>query len=479
MRVEEEKLAEWLVTVRERSNRTFFKSIFVVPSGHTLVFERGRVTLCDFWQPEKLPLLRFSGPRRRAEQEYAEGLRAVLNQAIRDRLSEYQDCAGSHLSGGLDSSSVSALAAAQLASGGRALTSFTAVSVVPINMSILPGTYNDEGPYAAAVASMYPNIRHVLIPNNASLLFPVMDTMAAALSHPVFNPGNSIWMQAILHEAKARGLRMIMTGEMGNMTISWKGDYAVSGLICQGRWIAALGLARQIQRHGRSFSSIFKQSLAQLLPPSLFKLALRVRGKSPRVSGYYTGLRTGFAEQFGISRQEKFLKFRITDGRQARILGVRRGDHGMHVSSIRRVCGIEYNDPTSDKRVMEFCFSVPEEFYCMGGDTRSLIRAAMAGLLPDLVLNERRGGLQSADFIYHLAAEKNEIAAELERMRQSDLISRAMDLPSLQQLVDDWPADPSGIENSPDYGIRLSRAVSFGRFVRRIEDGTLFDPLSR
>jgi asparagine synthase (glutamine-hydrolysing) len=151
----------------------------------------------------------------------------------------------------------------------------------------------------------------------------------------------------------------------------------------------------------------------------------------------------------------------------------------MHVSSIRRVCGIEYNDPTSDKRVMEFCFSVPEEFYCMGGDTRSLIRAAMAGLLPDLVLNERRGGLQSADFIYHLAAEKNEIAAELERMRQSDLISRAMDLPSLQQLVDDWPADPSGIENSPDYGIRLSRAVSFGRFVRRIEDGTLFNPAPR
>lgn len=130
-------------------------------------------------------------------------------------------------------------------------------------------------------------------------------------------------------------------------------------------------------------------------------------------------------------------------------------------------------DPTMDRRVMEYCLSVPLEHFCEKGVPRSLIRNAMAGLLPEQVRTERRRGLQAADFAVHFRAERQEALDELVRMRRVDMAARALDLPAIEDMMH-WSESRIAEYSSPIYWAKLLRALSLGRFLRRMEDGTLF-----
>ncbi|MBI5593082.1 MAG: hypothetical protein HY881_21660 [Deltaproteobacteria bacterium] len=74
-----------------------------------------------------------------------------------------------------------------------------------------------------------------------------------------------------------------------------------------------------------------------------------------------------------------------------------------------------------------------EEFYCERGVSRSLIRNAMKGRLPEIVRVERRRGLQAADMGIHFRKEWPEALVELARMKQSDLVQRALDLRRMEE----------------------------------------------
>ena len=139
----------------------------------------------------------------------------------------------------------------------------------------------------------------------------------------------------------------------------------------------------------------------------------------------------------------------------------------------RAVASIDDVVPPLDQDLIEFSLSIPEEIYCQNGDRRSLIRTTMKDRLPDIVRNEHRRGLQAADFLPLLTAELPAIRTELAQMEQIDLVRQAIDLPRLHRLVEHWPSAyyPSLYR---DYALALPRALSMGRFLRRMEDGSLF-----
>lgn len=84
--------------------RTVFKDICELPPGHSLVFNNGNITTRRYWQ------LDFDNPAGdgRPEEKYAEELRALLLDATRIRLRSDVPV-GTYLSGGLDSTIVTAL----------------------------------------------------------------------------------------------------------------------------------------------------------------------------------------------------------------------------------------------------------------------------------------------------------------------------------------------------------------------------------
>jgi asparagine synthase (glutamine-hydrolysing) len=98
----------------------------------------------------------------------------------------------------------------------------------------------------------------------------------------------------------------------------------------------------------------------------------------------------------------------------------------------------------------------------------------MIGRLPEQVRTERRKGLQAADFSTHFEPERAEALAELKRMRQIDLITRALDLPRMETMLQMSSLQAEANAGMAGHWPKLLRALSLGRFLRRLEDGTLF-----
>jgi asparagine synthase (glutamine-hydrolysing) len=117
---------------------------------------------------------------------------------------------------------------------------------------------------------------------------------------------------------------------------------------------------------------------------------------------------------------------------------------------------------------VEYCFSIPGSQYLHNGVTRSLIRRAMEGRLPDQVRNRTTIGGQSSDWTEWLPAMQQMFREELDLLDRSDTASRCLDLPRLRSLMQRWPAR-LGVEHEKEYNLLLPRGIMMGRFIRWFE----------
>jgi asparagine synthase (glutamine-hydrolysing) len=193
----------------------------------------------------------------------------------------------------------------------------------------------------------------------------------------------------------------------------------------------------------------------------------------------YSMIRQEFARKHDLGPMAMEQALAKLDSRAMRLLSLRRSDLGPSASAFRQLTGVSMSDPTGDRRVIEYCLSVPVECYCQKGVPRSLIRNAMIGRLPEQVRAERRKGLQTADFSTHFEADRAEALAELERMKQVDLIGHALDLPAMKTMLQLSPSQAEAQGGMLGHWPKLLRALSLGRFLRRLEDGALFSFLEQ
>ena len=144
----------------------------------------------------------------------------------------------SHLSSGFDSSTVTALAARQLAAQNKTLIAYTAVPREGFDGPVPKGRHGDEGPGARALAARFPNIEHHLICTTGTSPLDRLDESVQTLDRPPLNPCNLVWINAIRGGAAERGAKVLLTGAMGNMTISYTGREYLPWLFGQRQWAA-------------------------------------------------------------------------------------------------------------------------------------------------------------------------------------------------------------------------------------------------
>ena len=89
-------------------SRTLFEGIYTVPPGHYAIAQRGEVTTHPYWDLD-FPTADELARDERSDEEVIEGFRAVLEDAVRERLVADVEVA-SYLSGGIDSCAVLGLA---------------------------------------------------------------------------------------------------------------------------------------------------------------------------------------------------------------------------------------------------------------------------------------------------------------------------------------------------------------------------------
>jgi asparagine synthase (glutamine-hydrolysing) len=455
--VDEDYLARYLTLANISIERTVFRNLQRLPSGCALSVHRGTLKVVRHWQTDQLPELRLGSPA-----AYLECFRDTFDQAVEARLRTHGGV-GAQLSGGLDSGAVAATAAGLLSRAGRAFTCYTAVP--------RPGFAGpeDEGAAAAEVVALYPQVRHVRVESSATSFLDILDRNNNLYDHPCFGPSNEVWANAIFDHARAAGITVLLNGNCGNSTFSYDGMQALSAWFRSGQWGTLARVARQLTLAGNtSRRSIVRNAVWPSLPFWVRRIT------DPHLRGFsldYSMLHPAIATRLDLERAAFHdLNRNSADGRTMLRTLLEYGDIADTPIAAQGGWQIDFRDPTYDRRVVEFCLTVPLEEFLRDGQLRSLARRSMAGRLPESTLHRRQRGSQSADWFLSMGAVRGRMAAEVTLLEGSPLASRMLDLARMRRLIENWPSGGfAGLDVHRSHHIALTRGFSVGRFLMKYD----------
>lgn len=443
---------------------SYFEGIEKVPGGHLCIASRNGLELRRFWNPSG-EVLRLKRP-----EDYREAVREATDRAVCARLRGVGDGVASHLSGGLDSSTVTATAAGLLAGRGGKVTAFTSVPREGFDDFAPSRRFADEGAHAAAVAARHPNIEHVLIRSGGRSPLAALDRNAFLYEEPVLNLCNAVWSDAIRDMAKSRGLCVLLTGQMGNLSFSYDGWELLPQLLRRGRLLKLAGETLRLRRSGLGLKSAAAHMLGPNLPPALWRAIRRWSGRDPGMGDYSVVHPSAAREaQAEMRVSGRFLnRAPSKDAFESRLRVYDLVDFGNHNKGVLGGWGIDTRDPTADRRLVELCLRIPVDQYLRGGRSRALVRDSFADRLPPMVLDETRKGLQAADWYEGFADARGRAAEEVERLADLGPAQGAFDVDRMRRLLDGWPKEGWNTSRvQSDYRLALLRGISGGHFLRK------------
>ncbi|HEY0131958.1 MAG TPA: asparagine synthase-related protein [Allosphingosinicella sp.] len=461
--VDEERLAGFVADLPPGGSRSFLAGVNILEPGHWALVTSAGIATESYWRPSRRPL-HFA----RSEQ-YGEALREQLDAAVSRRLRRSGGLVGSQLSSGLDSSAVTTSAALALAAKGERLLAFTSAPREGFDGPVVAGRIGDESAIAAATARLHPNIdHHVVRPSGVSAL-KLLESSHRLSGQPVGHVCNNVWWQGINRRAGEAGVRVMLTGEAGNFTISaglgvdTLGDLGRAG--SWGRWWRE---ARALRRRGQfSWPQMLNASFGSRLPEGLYA---RLRGRSPELPPFVApGWRDSMRRRLESAGWDVRPPRNSADRRWKYL---RMFDPGNYRKRSLAEWGVEERDPTNDRRLVEFCFSLPPEALLDGGVRRPALRRALAGRVPDAVLDQRLRGQQMPDWYEQISGD--EVRAFARAQAESGLAAPFIDLDAANESARSWPT--SGWGERPviyHYRMYLLRTLSAASFVGSVRSGRL------
>ena len=329
---------------------------------------------------------------------------------------------GIALSGGFDSSSVSALAATVLDNRRKKLFSYTYVPHFDMTDHYPKECITDESEYVKKIVDMYPNIEAFFTDNDGKSFTGYIDELLDVLEIPFKAFVNLPVLLEIYRMAKEKNCKIFLNGQFGNSSVSYGDiDDAVYELMRKKKYFTAikyfnnfcklLGVSRK-----KAFLFEVKKLLEQrkndyvqeeldehFLNPFVNKNLLseysfKERNKSGMILTYKD-----------MVLKSEDMKYELYTLPALSYIGAMETKLGLYT-------GIVLRDATRDVEVLEFCYSIPFEYFSYNGIPRFLIRGFMADKLPENIIYPiSQTGIQSADWLYRLKeCDKNVLKEMLE-----------------------------------------------------------------
>lgn len=470
----EAAVVDIIATSPTADGATIYRDIRWVEPACRVLADAGGIRSDRFWEPAPKGVLRLS-----RDEEYVEAAQEIFRKALTCRLRRIGPPVVA-LSGGQDSSAVAATLARDLAP--ERIIGLTMRPTADFTSADLGADrYADERDKVEALARRYPNIDVEFLtcpPGGSRRTDPAGVFLQGT---PVRGPGNLVWFSPLLDRARELGASTLLSGDYGNYTFSAEGYSYLSDLRRDRRWIAFLReliLVRRSAAPGRWRGLL--RSQAESVAPYLLRLSRRLRGLKEASPGWrrrwalnphlYQGSLRAHIERdcangidpMGPDGYHRLVRYVITRSRM----------QADAAALIRSLWGIDCRDPYADRRVIEFCLSLPMDQFMRDGVSRHLSRRMFADCLPLEILNEGRRGEQNGDWFMRMDAERKDLAAELDHLESSPLACRLLDVPYMQQTLRELPTDrDEALRHGVRYGCCLNRAIHVGRFLRWHEGG--------
>jgi asparagine synthase (glutamine-hydrolysing) len=365
--------------------RTILKGIHKLPPGHYLTFRDGEVSVRRYWDAAAVRLRPWN------ENDAAEALRDALQRATVGQMMADVPL-GAFLSGGIDSSTIVAF--------------MSQASMQPVNsfsIGFEAGTYN-ELPYAREVATLFnTNHRERTVTPDLHALF---EKLTVHLDEPFADV--SLFPTFLVSQLAREHVTVALSGDGGDELFGGYDAYQAQELATRFAWMgdtllpaaAAVAAALPPTEKKKGLVNKFKRFAlgATQAPHDLghYRWMVYLSARAKRRL-YHASL------QDALSRSDVYAPVRDALKRFGQDDVLNRqlyadlslylaDDILVKVDRMSMATSLETRAPFLDADVMELAFSMPGDFKIRNGDRKWILKRAMAGLLPERILNRKKEG---------------------------------------------------------------------------------------
>lgn len=423
--LDEQQIADTLSIIKSEKFRSSYQEIQKLPPAHYLTLKDGKLELKKYWKLEPQNI------NRQRDIEVINEFKNLLIESVKCRLSNIPN-AGAELSGGIDSSSVTAIA-----------SQFTQIKtfshILPDNQLGKIHPFTDERKFINLLTEYCQIQDRNFISSEESLLKAIKEHVKdfKSLSQQNFGVFSDQLYKTAMHE----NISVLLSGFGGDEIVTSQSAEYIKELASINNWEELkIDLRNQYLKTPKYFSSIVKIYLKSnfssiymiyrffkfqkswqkkrfktLALNPIFKKSLRIKR---RYINYYKKLKTN-------SLQEKNNE-RITHPHVSQRLE--------YCSLIARKYGIEYRYPLLDIRLIEFYLSVPPRLKARNGIGRYIIRRAIEGIVPEKIQwrNDKSGATIPTVFM-RMLNDKEEIQQLIEQAKTNEQVRTYIDLEKYEQ----------------------------------------------
>ncbi len=459
--IDEKQLAAVLSCLPRDTESTCYKYIKRLPPGHILTFDKLGIKVFPYKILEDIPKIRLKN-----DAEYVERFLELYRKAIKRRIPS-EGKTGISLSGGLDSGTVAVLAAEELASQGNNLYSYSQVPIYDTKPFLPASRFGNESKYIKNLCDSYKNIIPKFL--DTKQISPVEGIVRSLdmCCQPMHIVGNMFWVHDIRETAQKDGIDTLLTGQRGNMGVSFAGLENHSKGITD--FINNLGYYKLYNE------KISGKAVAKLIVPELILNIIRKYRQNPQPSRSenwhnFSAINPAFAEKLGIADCQPFSKETLKNINL---------QHTMYENSLSGIgadilpamnekYGVNCLDPTYDKELVDFCFGIPDEQHQRYGMARFLIRRAFNEKMPKEILWNTNRGRQAADISFRVRDEYKRVKHILEVLKKSPSGNEILDIAKMEAVLERTQTELS-TKIQRDTGSVLLRGLMAGLFLLRNE----------
>ena len=426
------RIGDFLAGIDPQASATFYEGVWRVPPAHWLVATPDGTRVQRYWAPVASTVDAPFYPRggeasgetraNRTDDEYVEAFRDTFGRAVRCRMPE-TGSVGTFLSGGLDSTSITATAH-RLQDEADPVQTFSAVydqlascdERKYIRQVLCRGDFESrfilgerQKPLSALEQLMEVHAEPFLAPNMgvSCLLY---DAVRAADTTTILHGHGG---DEVVSQGFGRLKELAQSGQWMTLAREVRGAAQISGNtawpVLFGRYVERYGVQPAAKRH----------LWARVLRKAVHLIRSRLMSLRPSTAGglsWEEWVDPDFAR--AVTLEERVEAARRKDPRAAesqserhvRLLSVTQQALALEtLARTGRAYGVDTTFPFWDKRLVELCLSLPGDLKLRNGWGRYVLRAAMEDRLPSSVQWRRDKTDFFPNLIYGLQREKEQL----------------------------------------------------------------------
>ena len=412
LKVNKARVRDHLITLYGEKNETFYEDIYKLNRSEIIEVNHKKITSENYFSLNPYQVSKFS-----ALEECANAFEEIFNEVIEDQVYGLERV-GSKLSGGVDSSGITSLIAKNFN------TNLTAYSAYFRNLDHHDFKKTDESKYIKAVLKKY-SIKSEEIYLDAASINPlnyINEYFSQATPHL-----NRYFEVEILKKAKSCNEKILFDGFDGDSVLSYGFEYFFE----LGNKFKLIELCRQAKafHKNKSYFFILKNYVLKQRIPYILNLYYSLKQnlqinlrhdlvKKSNKNNRFNDISENLIDYKNIKNIEPVQKYHL------RTLEWPVWDLGLECADQdQNYLGVEERYPFFDKRIMEFCLSVPGKFRINNGISRYYYREALKSYLPAICKNRITKANISPLVVNYLEKNKDIILRDIKDSPIDDYIN--------------------------------------------------------